>query len=33
VIDWFHGIQQIAAQHLLDINQASLAPLIGEDFD
>jgi putative transposase len=33
VLDWFGGIQRVAAQHQSPINQAGIAPLIGEDFD
>ena len=33
VIEWFDGIQNIEVQHQRPINQAQIAPLIGEDFD
>lgn len=33
VIGWFGGVPQLTQQHQVSINQAKIAPLIGEDFD
>ena len=33
VIDWFDGTERVSAQHERQINQAQVAPLVGEDFD